>query len=156
MDIDLNNDFDFEVDDEDEQYASEDGSMYVMLDGREPATQPEDFHTEWGQKISAWLSNKPKSFCATSGDKDEFVIEKTKAEIKCLEEKLKRYELAIEIYKKAGGDFEGLRHAPYVIENYTPGMDSDGDVTRYFIFKESDNGTTYRVIDQKPLPSDFY
>lgn len=151
MDIDLNNDFDFEVDAAEEQYCSEDGSMYVMLDGNEPALIPDDRHTLWGEPVTKWLKRNPKTFYAEiDGDDDyEIALENAKEEAAGLSVKVKRYELAIKLFEKAGGTLDHLRHAPHVIENYTPNSDGDGDVTRYFIFKEENNGNTYRVVDQK-------
>jgi hypothetical protein len=54
---------------------------------------------------------------------------------------------AIDLYKKASNNntLDFLRFPPRVIENYVPGLDCQGDTIFWFMFKEDNNGNTYRI-----------
>lgn len=141
--------FEFEDD-----YRLKDGSMGVMLDDRgEPATCPEDYFDTHGQTVEEWLASTKTHFLDTKDYKT--LVPRTEMIIKQKQAKLERYKLALKLYENAGGDFSDLRHPPHVIENYTPTEDCTGDMVRWFIFKQENNGTTFRIVDYRCLLMDY-
>ncbi len=104
--------------------------MHVLLDeSGEIETGPDDFFHLYAKPVSKWLSSKDQN---GREDYEEF------------SDKCETYSKAYKLYKSVSNK-EYLRDEPHVLENW----DSvKAKLNRMFIFKEDNNGTTYRVVDE--------
>ena len=126
-----------------------DESMNVMLDNAgDVATIPDDFYMDYAVLATKWLVEPFGGFDPLTEDGGH-PLEKSRILAMIVKEKLKRVELAYDLYLKAGGDGD-LRHEVMVIENYIP-TEEQGVIRRYFVFKEENNGNTFRIEDRMCL-----
>ena len=124
------------------EYAEE--NKMIVLGGLDELGDPEwfapdDFFMNYGVKLSDWLQVP-----YTIEEPDFFTLQ---SYVNSMNFRMERAKLAFYLYS-AFGDKQ-FREYPRVIENYTPTDDYSGDLERYFIFKEDNNGTTYRFQDLK-------
>jgi len=88
---------------------------------------PDDAFYDYGMKPDEWLIRK-----------SVYESEENILEVKC------RLWADVKIFYRQYGNEKDLATAR-VIENYTPTTECFGEVQRYFIFKERNNGHTYRI-----------
>jgi hypothetical protein len=114
-----------------------DDGRFVVDDGC--FTMPDDGFYSHGFTLEEWLDKSH-----LKGSEARFVSSYAED----LGYRLFRFNLAYGLYK-ALGDPEDLV-AYRIIRNYKPVDDCHGEETVYYIFKELNNGTTYRIQDTQP------
>lgn len=109
---------------------------YFIRDNKgELLLDPDDGFTEYAVDVATWIGRPEleERHCS-EGAKERACRER-------FLRKMKMFGVAWDCYAVCG-DPDNLRHEPHVIENYDT---VTGYVERVFIFKEDNNGTTYRV-----------
>lgn len=109
--------------------------MEIMTDERgDICLAPDDYVYLFGMSILEWFGKKGD--CSDTGSLAEFATFITRCE-----QVSKAWNLIPDYLKK-----DHFRHEPRVLENYTPTGDSQGVVTRFFIFKFDNNGSTVKIM----------
>lgn len=110
------------------------GYLFIRDSSGDVCACPDDYFTEFGVSVFDWVQGND----INNGQKENSI-----SFLNICSERMKVFQTA----KNMAGDYidmNDLRHAPRVIENYTP-MAGFGRAETYIFFKQENNGTTVKI-----------